>query len=118
MSESTMTIAAEIWKQAHLVAAAVEHMEASPSEAAEVEHATLTDDMAKLLDAMPSGTVRTFDDIRALAWFAQRQMSAALTGTDADTIRNAVMRAGIAMERLATELNATGIMPPSPEILT
>lgn len=117
MTESTMSIANEIWKQAHLVAEAVERAEADCTESAEVERATLTEDMAKLLDDMPQGAVRTFDDIRALAWFAQRQMTAALTSTDADVIRNAVMRAGVALERLATELNATGLKPPTPEVI-
>lgn len=117
MTDTTMSIAADIWKQAHLIAEAGERVDQSRTEAAEVEHAILTATMSELLDSMPGGAVRTFDDIRALAWFAQRQMSAALSGTDADVIRNAVMRAGIAVERLATELNAMGLMPPSPEVL-
>lgn len=115
MNARTGQLATEVWDQAHVVVEATELADQLGTESAEITRVVATADMTRMLDAMSIGYVQTFDDIRALAWFANWQMTAALSGTDADLIRNAVIRAQIAVRRLAEELNAADLKPPTRE---
>jgi hypothetical protein len=115
MNATTGQLAAKVWDQAHVVVEATELADQLGTESAEITRAVAMADMNRALDAMSIGDVQSFDDIRALAWFANWQMTTALTSIEPDIIRNAVMRSQIAVRRLAEEMNAADLKPPSTE---
>ena len=74
MNATTGLLAAQVWDQAHVVVEATELAGQLGTESAEITRVVAMADMNRALDAMSIGEVKTFDDIRALAWFANWQM--------------------------------------------